>query len=236
MSHQLIIEALQRCANGKHDRTQLALYDLDSTLFNTGARSLQILKEFCDVHPQLRPFADELDSATMGYLLEDDLRKAGFTDEAALEELGAYWKARFFLNDYIQYDLPYPGALELVLESIKVGMLPYYLTGRDTENMREGTLQALRTHGFPIGGEIVLRTKPRWEDTDIRFKTDVIAELKTLGDVVLVFENEPKNANMFARAFPEATVVLHDTVCSPNPPRPDPTVVRVPNLSIEYPS
>ncbi|OIP30859.1 MAG: hypothetical protein AUK47_24020 [Deltaproteobacteria bacterium CG2_30_63_29] len=236
MSHRLIIETLKRCARGRHDRPQIVIYDLDSTLFNTGARSLQILREFCVLRPELLPFAAALDPATMGYLLQDDLRALGYEDEAVLEALGDFWKVRFFLDNYIQYDLPYPGALELVQRSIEAGMLPYYLTGRDTENMREGTVKALRSHGFPLDGEIVLRTKPCWEDTDLRFKTEVIEELRALGDVVLVFENEPKNANMFARAFPAATVVLHDTVCSPDPPVLDPEVARVPNLAIEYPS
>jgi len=43
--------------------------------------------------------------------------------------------------------------------------------------------------------------------------------------VVAIFENDPANANVFKKHFPEAAVFLIDTVAPPNSPAVDEDVI-----------
>ena len=94
--------------------------------------------------------------------------------------------------------------------------------------MGRGTRLSLESHGFPLADErVFLRLKPRPQDEDYAFKQSVIEDIRGLGEVVGVFENEPANANMFAEAFPTAHVVFLETVHSPNPPPLLPHIARL---------
>ena len=63
--------------------------------------------------------------------------------------------------------------------------------------------------------------------SDTGFKDDATADLRSYrGEVVASFENEPGNANMFLRAFPEALHFLLLTVHSPGAEEPDPALIR----------
>ena len=220
-----ILEALERLKTRPADAPRpIAVYDLDSTLFCTGPRNLAIARAFSEFRHQLRPFVDQLESHRMGWNVMADLQELGFADQAILTELRHFWRATFFTDHFVKMDSVYPGAVELVNALRKVGCLTYYLTGRDDPGMRQGTLHALASAGFPMppiseeqGGDVILRLKPTWEEEDLAFKTQVFEELHDLGEVVLAFENEPANANRFLHAFPTATVVLHATIHAPDP-------------------
>ena len=218
-SHRPIFEALERLKTRPADAPRpIAVYDLDSTLFCTGPRNLAIARAFSEFRHQLRPFVDQLESHRMGWNVMADLQELGFSDQGILTELRHFWRATFFTDHFVKMDSVYPGAVELVIALRKVGCLTYYLTGRDDPGMRQGTLQALASAGFPMPAEdVVLRLKPTWEEDDLAFKTQLFDELRALGEVVLVFENEPANANRFLHAFPTATVVLHATIHAPDP-------------------
>jgi hypothetical protein len=209
-----------RCWTGS--RRALAVFDLDSTLLTTQQRNFAILREYA-ARPGapvglLSAFA-KLRAEDMGWNVMQDLHDRGFQDREVLRELRAYWFARFFQSEYLRHDLPVPGAAEYVKQVHDAGATVYYLTGRDVPNMLAGTQDSLRANGFPLDGDrVVLKLKPRFEDNDLVFKRSVLAEMGELGDVACAFENEPANANMFLEAFPEATVVLLETIHSPNPP------------------
>ena len=217
--HRPIIEALERLKTRPADAPRaIAVYDLDSTLFCTGPRNFAIARAFSEFRHQLRPFVDQLESHRMGWNVIADLLDLGFTDKAILTELRHFWRATFFTDHFVKMDSVYPGAVELVNAVRKAGCLTFYLTGRDDPGMRQGTLQALASAGFPMPAEdVILRLKPTWEEEDLAFKIQVFEELYGLGEVVLVFENEPVNANCFLHAFPTATVVLHATIHAPDP-------------------
>jgi hypothetical protein len=221
MGRERVLEMFKR---GAKQRQGVAVFDLDSTLFNTGPRNFFILREFADIYPELHPVLDGMDAHRMGYNLAADLEARGVKDSEILHNLKGFWRERFFTDAYVEKDEPYPGALSLVQLAVNAGLIPYYLTGRDLPNMYKGTVESLRKHGFPMEGA-VLRMKPRWEDDDATFKQEVIGELEALGEVLVAFENEPYNANLFKRAFPDAVVVLHETICAPNPPPLDPGVL-----------
>ena len=217
--HHPILEALERLKTRPADAPRaIAVYDLDSTLFCTGPRNFAIARAFSEFRHQLRPYVDQLEAHRMGWNVMADLQELGFTDKAILTELRHFWRATFFTDHFVKMDSVYPGAVELVNAVRKAGCLTFYLTGRDDPGMRQGTLQALASAGFPMPAEdVILRLKPTWEEEDLAFKIQVFEELHGLGEVVLVFENEPVNANCFLHAFPAAKVVLHATIHSPDP-------------------
>lgn len=234
--HRPILEALERLNSRPAGAPRpIAVYDLDSTLFCTGPRNLAIARAFSEYRHQLRPFVDRLESHRMGWNVMTDLQELGFTDQVILTELRHFWRATFFTDHFVKMDSVYPGAVEMVQALREAGCLTFYLTGRDDPGMRQGTLQALSTAGFPMPAEdVVLRLKPTWEEDDLAFKTKVFDELNALGEVVLAFENEPTNANRFLRAFPAATVVLHATIHSPDPEPLDPGIHVLENLAADW--
>lgn len=212
-------------------RRPLMIFDLDSTLISTQHRNHVILGEF--VHhvgapADLVQVIDKIKPCDMGWNVMDDLRRRGFRHEPTLSRLRGYWRARFFRDEYLRHDLPLPGAVEFVRAVHDAGAGIVYLTGRDEPGMGRGTRKSLKTHGFPVDGERVqLRLKPSSREDDLAFKRSALEGIREHGEVVAAFENEPANANLFLEAFPDARVVLIDTVCSPDPPPLAPGIVRL---------
>jgi hypothetical protein len=200
----------------------VVVFDLDSTLLSTQQRNHVILHEFIaqvGAPPDLHPIAARLTPADFGWNMMDDLRKRGFRHEPTLTRMRAVWLQRFFRNEYLHHDEPLPGAVEFVRGVHDAGAIVVYLTGRDEPNMGKGTRKSLLQHGFPLDEERVhLRLKPTFEEDDLAFKRAALAEIRALGPVAAVFENEPANANLFAEHFPDAEVVFLETVCAPNAP------------------
>lgn len=227
-----ILDALERMKTRPGGAARpIAVYDMDSTLFCTGPRNLAIARAFSEFRRELRPFVDRLEAHRMGWNVMADLQELGFVDQGTLTELRHFWRATFFTDHFVKMDSVYPGAVDLVKAVRRAGCLTYYLTGRDDPGMRQGTLHALEAAGFPMPAEdVVLRLKPTWEEDDLAFKTRLFEELRHLGEVFLVFENEPANANRFLHAFPAATVILHDTIHAPDPEPLDPGVHVVDTL------
>ena len=222
---------LGRLRGRSPERQALVVFDLDSTLFSTQERNFAILQEFAaraQAPGELKLVLERLGPRDMGWNVMDDLKRHGFQDRAVLRELRHFWFDRFFKGEYLRHDLPLPGAVEFVNDVHQAGGTVYYLTGRDEPGMGQGTRASLAHHGFPIDRErVIVRLKPRFEDSDLVFKRGVVDELRGLGEVLGVFENEPINANLFAEAFPEADVCLLETVHSPDPPPLADRIVRL---------
>ena len=80
-------------------------------------------------------------------------------------------------------------------------------------------MRSLRDSGFPIGiqgTELIMR--PTVQTQDAIFKQQVTNSLRHYGKVVATFDNEPANANVYRRAFPDATVAVYAAARAPNPP------------------
>lgn len=217
-------------------RLPIVVFDLDSTLFSTGPRNLRILREWIAGHAHLDPALEgigaRIGARDMGWNVHEDLRRFGVADEAALTSLQAWWRDRFFTDDYCAGDEPVGGAAEYVLACHARGALIYYLTGRHVGGMEHGTVRALRTHGFPFWrGRCVLHLKPSFEMPDRAFKDEALADIRSYrGEVVATFENEPGNANLFLRAFPAALHFLLLTVCSPDAEAPSERLIATENF------
>ena len=216
----------------------LVVFDLDDTLLSTVHRHRRILMEY-SAHPAVvRRFPGvlalrRLPLSCYRYLIADTAREAGLSEPALLEDLKAFWFARFFRNEYLEADEPIPGATGYCREVERRGGTVVYLTGRD-EAMRAGTEASLERHGFPVpdGRAVRLVLKPRFEMADHEFKAGALRALAALGPVAGGFENEPGHANLLAATFPAAKMVLVGSRHSGKPVVLDARVPRVPDFLI----
>lgn len=201
----------------------LVVFDLDGTLYDNTHRTLRILLEFAHTHagryPEFHRRIASVAPSQLAYRVDDSVRALGFEDASMLGDIFAFWRERFFTNDYCYYDLPLAGGREVVRRVHQAGGVPTYLTGRDAPNMLLGTIGALQRDGFPIG-RVDTRAilKPAFEIDDNVFKEGVIAHLRRIGPVVASFDNEPRLCNLFKAHFPDALVGLLDTHCAPGAP------------------
>lgn len=210
----------------------VVVFDLDSTLFDTAGRHLAILRAFADEEPAMRDVVDQLGHHDFGWHVEEPLRRRGFDHEPTLDRLRKFWHTRFFDGDWVAHDRPAPGAPEFVREVWGRGALVYYLTGRHVGGMDHGTARALTHHGFPLwNGRAVLHLKPDFHLPDRPFKDQALRDIRShRGRVVATFENEPANANLFLRSFPEGHHFLVGSVRSPEGEAPDPALIPIPDF------
>lgn len=230
---QLTSDVLDHVADAvRRGASPLVVLDLDGTLYDNAPRTLRIIQEFAAANaariPDLYEIVTTLAPSAMRYKLADTLGAAGVTDPAIHRELEAYWFARFFTNEYVLYDLPLAGAAEFVNLIHRAGAIPTYLTGRDAPNMLQGTIASLQRDGFPVG-PIDTRTilKQDFDTPDEAFKRSVVAHLRTGGEVVASFDNEPGLCNLLKTSFPSSVTVWLDTSHAPGAPALIDSVARI---------
>ncbi len=216
----------------------VVVFDLDSTLFSCNPRHLRILREFASEAgsswPGLAGAVDDIAPHEFDWDVRGPLQQRGFNDEQLAAQILDYWKARFFLDDYIREDEPLPGAVDYVTQLHEQGAMVYYLTGRHVSDMGQGTVQSLTDHGFPFWrGRTTLHLKPAFEMTDHDFKMAALADIRSYnGPVVATFENEPENANLFVAGFDDAMHFLLATTHSGKPVQPDPSIIHIPDFQL----
>jgi len=215
----------------------VVVYDLDSTLFNTGGRNKAIFLSFCDDYchkfPALADFGERADEVAGSWNIVEQLQSMGFEEREGLNELRGYWADRFFTDQWLGHDFPYAGAAHFVRESHARGSFVYYMTGRHVNGMHLGTVDNLVRDSFPcFESRVSIHLKPSFEMADHKFKRAALEGVRSMyGQVVATFENEPGNSNLFLEHFPTAINVLVDTVHSPNAPQPEPGVYVIPDFS-----
>lgn len=220
------------------DVLPLVVFDLDSTLFSTEPRNLQIFHEFVErresYYRELTALARTIRREHMGWNICESLQAQGVDNVELLEELRRFWRDRFFTDQYVLHDDPVPGSVEFVTACHQRGALIYYLTGRHVGGMEVGTVQALRSAGFPFWrGRCTLHLKPSFEMSDRAFKDDALADIRSYhGRVVATFENEPGNANLFLKSFPDALHFLLLTVHSPEAEVPSSGLVQCEDFTL----
>lgn len=220
------IETLKSAAETR--ARPLVLLDLDSTLYEVGHRTFQILKEWVDTEEsesfsEVRERIAAIELGQVGYSLKDTFGAVGLdaSDAAvigALDSAKKFWSRRFFTNDYLTHDRPYPGAAQFVRNLHAVGAELIYLTGRDEPGMGIGTRRNLIRDGFPWETERThLLMKPRFEMDDAAHKVGAADFVRKNGTLIASFENEPVNLVSLYELFPDAMHVFMETICSDRP-------------------
>ncbi len=206
------------------NRSTLAIFDLDGTLFDNRTRTIFILREisekFCDKVPQLsRAFETFQALSIVDYSLAITLKRMSVRHPAEIAFIEQEWAKRFFSDEYQKYDMPILGAKAYVDMIHKSGATVIYLTGRDVGRMLVGTTEVLRLYGFPVGvaGTMTI-VKKEFEQDDELFKKEVSEYIDRLGEVMAVFENEPANSNILQARFPGAASFFVLTQHRPDAP------------------
>src|SRR5690606_34581356 len=103
---------------------------------------------------------------------------------------------------------PLPGAPAYAQAIAATGAILCYVTGRH-DGMRGGTLTSFASGGFPTPDDDLVRLimKPTLEESDDAFKDRTYVALRSLGQVVAAFDNEPTHINGYRRAFPGAHAI-----------------------------
>src|SRR3954464_10326393 len=98
------------------------IFDLDSTLFDVSPRITKILHSFAalpvikSAYPSEAALIAQIEPHVKDYGVRRTLARYNFTlpNQEFGKILVAYWKKHFFSNEYLHFDLPYPGASKFV--------------------------------------------------------------------------------------------------------------------------
>jgi len=234
----LLRSILDRVRKQAETNPPVLVFDLDGTLMDNRPRVVAILHELAHAwrerHPEAAERCGRVQPDDIVYGFVENLRRLGVTDPHLHQEGFDFWKERFFADLHVKHDVEVSGAQKYVRACHKAGAVIVYLTGRDLPNMALGSFASLRDLGFPIGvvgAELVV--KPTFEMLDSDFKRSVASELRRLGTVIAVFDNEPLNVNLFLETYPAATGVFLDTQYAPNPPPLDPRALVIQSFDCE---
>lgn len=204
------------------------IFDLDSTLYDVGPRTLAILKDWADydrrhLAPDTAEALTKIERGHVGYSLRDTFSLLGLDIarpeiESDIRSAGAYWWDRFFSNDYLGHDVPSPGAVAYANLVKDLGAEVVYLTGRMAPEMAKGTRRNLERDGFPVApGSSRLMMKDSPDRPDLEHKVEAVRALGQDVTVVASFENEPLNLMAMREALPAPMHVFVNTVCSDHP-------------------
>lgn len=216
--NQILQDALSHTRSGK--MPPLAIFDLDSTLFDLSGRVTAIVNDFKGQYRALYP--DQCGSLENLSLLKSDwglkapLERIGIDCNGSFyEDLQRYWTEAFFSNRYLGFDTPMPGAVTFVQRLHQTGTNIMYLTGRDIPRMLEGTRLSLKEHSFPLEAPSVeLILKPDACMDDALFKAQVIRDYESHHGLIWFFENEPVNLHLVERECPNVKLVFIDSAHS----------------------
>lgn len=202
----------------------LVVFDLDSTLFDVSPRLKKILHDFAldpqnqSLFPEACEILKEAETYRTDWGIKDAVIRAGLDKHHPEfhQALKQYWVKHFFSNEYLEYDIPYEGAVEYVQNLLKVGADIVYLTGRDVHRMGQGSRDVLLKWHFPLDdkrSQLVL--KPQKGMDDAQFKSDWFAALpEGKYQKIWFFENEPVNVNLVRLQHQHIEVVFFESTHS----------------------
>lgn len=200
----------------KSTKNPVAIFDLDGTVFNVNFRHIAIFESFVKDPEMSKMFPEyckkitQLSENQFKYSIEGTLNSIGighYSEHSAhfIKAVETYWFKHFFTDEYVIKDKPFSKALECVNFFHKNGVHIVYLSGRDIPNMSKGTIQSLDENGFPHTGHgITMCLKPAYGLDDLLFKKESLNLIKSEGEVIATFDNEPANVKMFIEEFPDA--------------------------------
>lgn len=219
---QILTETKESTARG---RRSLAVFDLDSTLFDVSPRIQKIVGELALENSLLEKHPEVVEKLKQTKIERGDwgiktamIRMGLFDTHPELTILAKnFWSQRFFSNEYLKHDVPYPGAVDFVKKLNSFGADIVYLTGRDQIRMKIGSEETLVQEGFPLGygvrSELVLKPQKGYED--FLFKSEWFNEIpENQYEHIWFFENEPVNIEQVRKDHPKVKIVFFDSTHS----------------------
>lgn len=224
----------------------LAVFDLDSTLFDVSPRIQKILEDLRDLpeikkaYPGIIPYLKDIKTQRTDWGIKAALIRAFEKAEPPPmnfhKDAWAFWSQHFFSNEYLHFDHPVEGAVDFVNTLYKLGVEIAYLTGRDWDRMGPGTVEVLKKWDFPVPADsttespIRLVMKPQQGSDDSIFKSGWFESIKPHAySKVLFFENEPKILHTVAEHHPEIEIFFIETTHS-GKAEPHESWVKLPNF------
>lgn len=218
-----VLNEILSAGPSRDEKRVVAIFDLDSTLFDVSHRSQSIIHDFTKDAHFLKTYPADIERLKMIRIQAADwgikeaiVRQGWAAPPEFFIAIRDYWRQHFFGNDYLKYDKPYEGSLEFVLAIHKAGIDIKYLTGRDRPDMHAGTVASLKQWGFPlddIEGQLFMKpAKGSAEDED--FKVQQMQNFAKTYDMIYFFENEPVIINKMLVALPQVKIIFLDTVHS----------------------
>ncbi len=185
----------------------IVVFDLDSTLLDNRPRQARILREYGAEHG-LAALADHQADHWQGWDAKIAMAASGLAPdliELHFAPFRIYWRDKFFTSEYCVDDRPIAGATDYVAAILAAGARVFYVTGRH-EEMRRGTIICFDRTGFPSPDSrtVELLMKPTLEEHDDLYKERTYAALRSRGQVVAAFDNEPAHINGYRDSFPDA--------------------------------
>jgi hypothetical protein len=224
LSHNLEQTLTEAREIQKRHGQSLAVFDLDSTLFDVSPRLLRILRDFAELEstranfPEAAKIMKNIEMKRSDWGIKQALIRAGLDHQHPDFHLHLknHWETSFFSNHYLQYDLPYEGAVEFVNQLQQAGSSIVYLTGRDVTRMGTGSGEILKKWGFPLENSLSqLVLKPKKGMDDARFKSDWFLSIpKSSYGKIWFFENEPVNIHLVRKEHPEVDIVFFESTHS----------------------
>ncbi len=223
--HKNLLEQIRNRALSisQQKQSSLAVFDLDSTLFDVGPRLERILSEFAGVPENQKLFPEQVQHFKNLHIerrdwgVRDTLIRAGLDGHHPEfhDALKAFWRKNFFSNDYLKYDVPYAGAVDYVQSLAAAGSDIIYLTGRDVERMGEGSEAVLKTWNLPLNEKANLVLKPHRSMDDAKFKKDWFHGLPSgKYSKIWFFENEPVNIRLIQESDLDIEMIFFDSTHS----------------------
>ncbi len=215
----------------KKNNSVLAVFDLDSTLFDVSPRTQKILDNLRNLpeiqkkFPDLLPHLQDVKTRRTDWGIKSALMRAFENKTPPPVEFNHaardFWAQHFFSNEYLHFDHPVEGAVDFVNTLFKLGAQITYLTGRDWPRMGPGTLEVLKKWNFPYPDQslqenpVQLIMKPQAGSDDSDFKSGWFENLKPHDfSRILFFENEPKILHSVESHHPEVEIFFLQTTHS----------------------
>lgn len=205
----------------------LAVFDVDDTLIDCRYRKSLVFKAFAAQPEVQERWPDESEKLlafnwqNLCYRVADNLKLIKVSRADFGDALFQFWLKHYFTYPYLIQDRAFPRAQSFVKHCEELGAHIVYLTARDHMGMYQGTIESLKSLGFPMHPPRThVMLKAEFSMSDHHFKVGALEQIASLGDVVASFENELINLNAMAERFPEALMYWRKTLYAPDPPAP----------------
>lgn len=232
-------QALSHKIAGSRDLAEIRLLiiDLDGTIVDYSLRTYKIFMEAADslnLPDNLKREIVNSNPDDFHYYPESSLIEMGFKKGDLLTRMIKFWESNFLSNRFLHLDKPLERVREFVKNILNMGINIVYLTGRDDENMGEGTIDWLRRFHFLTDDRktnLLMKTDIRLTNVQAKIAGCESIKSKKLGQPALIIDNEPGELEAVWRRFPDAIGVLMDTPNSGRPSRLPDATIRIKDFS-----